>query len=117
MFHASARLSAAEALLGLGKPEDAVNRAYYAMFSAARALLASKGSSPRTHRGVGSELGRMWRGPHGLDDELMHAFRESRELRELSDYDAVATVSNEEAEDIVRSAALFVKRCRELLGV
>jgi uncharacterized protein (UPF0332 family) len=40
-------------LLEAGDPDGACNRAYYAMFDAARAALAETGKDPgRTHRGV-----------------------------------------------------------------
>jgi len=60
-------LRAADALLGLGLPNDAVSRAYYAAFHYARALLLTEGLEPKTHRGVVDlliehfERGDIWR--------------------------------------------------------
>jgi len=46
------RLAAAQSLHKKQYYEDAVSRAYYAMFFAARAILLIKNISPKTHRGV-----------------------------------------------------------------
>ena len=40
--------------------EDAVSRAYYAMYHAARACLVLEGSAPKTHAGLISEFGRLF---------------------------------------------------------
>ena len=47
---AAETLSAAEYLLRGGYSNDAVSRAYYAMFYAARALLASHNLHPKGHK-------------------------------------------------------------------
>ena len=46
------RLNAAEVLFASGLYADAVSRAYYAVFSAARAMLATKSLDSRKHSGV-----------------------------------------------------------------
>ncbi len=52
LFEKSAqRLSAAQQLLKSGFYEDAVGRAYYSMFFAAKAVLLKKEISVKTHRG------------------------------------------------------------------
>ncbi|MFN3466456.1 MAG: HEPN domain-containing protein [Candidatus Brocadiales bacterium] len=52
MGQAHERLKAAEALLSQGLYTDSVTRSYYAMFTAARALLATKGLDSAKHSGV-----------------------------------------------------------------
>jgi len=51
------KLKAAEILLGNGFYEDAISRAYYAMFYAARALLSTKNIYPKIHRGTVQKFG------------------------------------------------------------
>lgn len=42
---------------------DAISEAYYAMFHAAKALLALKGIYPKTHAGVVSQFGLLYSSP------------------------------------------------------
>jgi len=52
---AKARLKAAKLLLEKGMLEDAVNRAYYVFFHAAKAMLNTLGFYARTHSGLISD--------------------------------------------------------------
>jgi len=54
---AKARLKAAKLLFEKGMVEDAVNRAYYAFFHAAKAMLNTLGFDAKTHSGLISEFG------------------------------------------------------------
>jgi uncharacterized protein (UPF0332 family) len=62
MIKSDAALGAARLLLGAGFADDACNRAYYAMFDAARAALLIcnapvESEAARTHRGLISAFG------------------------------------------------------------
>jgi len=57
MEKAHEKLKAAKVLFERKFYSDAVSRAYYAMFYAARALLSEKNIYPKTHRGVISQFG------------------------------------------------------------
>ena len=57
MERAREKLEVARSLLEDGFYSDAVSRAYYAMFYAARALLAERERYPKTRRGVISQFG------------------------------------------------------------
>ncbi len=46
------KLNSATILFERGIYDDAISRAYYSMFYAAKALLSLKEEYPRTHRGV-----------------------------------------------------------------
>ncbi len=56
MEKAVRRLRVAEKLLRDGEYEDAVSRAYYAMYHAAKAALATVNVFPKTHKGVFQSL-------------------------------------------------------------
>ena len=56
MANAHERLDSACILYENQKFADSVSRAYYSMFSAARALLVLKDIHPRTHRGLISQF-------------------------------------------------------------
>lgn len=52
MDKAEAKLKVAKKLLSSGDYDDAVSRAYYAVFHAAQALLLTEGEKAETHKGV-----------------------------------------------------------------
>ncbi len=113
------KLRSADYLLRSGFTSDAVSRAYYAAFNAARAVLLMLGSRARTHEGVAHEFGlRVIR--EGLGDrELGRTLNLLRQAREEGDYAPVFTVSREEAAELVERARSFVswaERTVELLA-
>ena len=55
MERAYEKLKVVKSLFATGFYSDAVSRAYYAMFYAARALLSEKNIYPKAHRGVISQ--------------------------------------------------------------
>jgi len=72
---AARKLEAARADLAADRPDEAASRAYYAMFHGARALLAARGLSARTHAGLAGRHGggarfldeaRAWLAAHGF---------------------------------------------------
>ncbi|MDY6778160.1 MAG: HEPN domain-containing protein, partial [Candidatus Nanohaloarchaea archaeon] len=77
------------------------------------ALLATKDSSPRTHAGVASELGNLFR--EELGTELTSEFSRIQQLREDADYGVETDIDKETAQDIFSTAQRFVDRVDELL--
>ena len=112
---AKKKLEAAKKLFQDGFYEDAVSRAYYAMYHAARACLALKGSSPKTHAGVISEFGRLFVATGEVDIAFGKALSIAKEDREDSDYEVLTEISNEEAEKVLNEAEVFIKKIEELL--
>ncbi len=108
-------LQAAEALLGLALPNDAVSRAYYAAFHYARALLLSGGLEPRTHRGVFSLLEEHFEKTGQLSPAALSSFARRQTFRGLADYDASERLTAERAQEEVASARSFVLEARPLL--
>jgi len=74
---AKRRLDAAHHLLGEGFYEDAVSRAYYSMYFAAKALLLKRDITVKIHKGLLSKFGLEYYG---------RALRIAEELREEADY-------------------------------
>lgn len=60
MSRARSALQEADTLLGAGFAAASVSRSYYAMFYAARALLSTKGTSPKSHGGTLQKLGELF---------------------------------------------------------
>jgi uncharacterized protein (UPF0332 family) len=55
--NAAEKLDSAKLLFRNGKLSDAINRAYFSMFHAARALLRIYDKGPKTHEGLLAEFG------------------------------------------------------------
>lgn len=92
---------------------DSVSRSYYAMFHTAKALLKTKDSSPKTHQGVSSELGKLFRGE--FDKKLLRSFSKIQSRREDADY-TNTDIKKEEAEEILETAEEFLQKAKEYLA-
>jgi len=101
-------------LLDNRRAAAAVTRAYYAMFHAATAALAVKGIKRSSHHGVLSAFGEFLVKP-GLIDHVFHlSLRKAFELRQQTDYEPIADVDIEQAQEILNKAIDFVDACRRL---
>jgi len=109
------RLRAAEKLLIDGYYEDAVSRAYYAMYHAAMAALATLNVFPRTHEGVVSEFGRRFVLTGIFQKELGRILAEVKATRETYEYTVVAEASRSEAENILSKARFFVEAVKDYI--
>lgn len=116
MEQADAALSDAGYLLdGERSPQSVINRAYYAMFYAALALLQKAGKIPSKHAGVIGLFDTEFVLKGIFPRELSRDFHKVFELRQVSDYRALQSPSREKAEDTVERATRFVRAVREYL--
>jgi len=101
-------LKSAELLLKDGDSESSVSRTYYAMFYAAEAALLTKSLSFSSHKGVISAFSEHFIKtdifPREMGRELNRAF----EKRQIGDYEYTFIISEEEAEQMLRSGKEFV---------
>jgi uncharacterized protein (UPF0332 family) len=74
MERAHEKLAVAKRLLAEDFYADAVSRAYYAMFYAARTLLAERDVYPKTHRGVILQFGLLFVKPGQFEREIFDFF-------------------------------------------
>lgn len=116
MAKADTACSSARALLALGDVDGAANRAYYAMFDAARAaLLASNAAVPpeiaRTHSGLIGAFGLHLIKPGLISRDLGRLLNQAYEIRQAADYSG-ETVELADAEAIVGKAATFLAAIR-----
>jgi len=109
MEKAIKRLRVAQKLLRDNEYEDAVSRAYYAMYHAAKAVLATMNVFPRTHEGVVSEFGKRFVLKETFPKELGKNLADAKAARETYEYGVTATTGKTEAETIVFNAQKFVK--------
>ena len=111
MERAEKKLRAANLLFENSMFSEAISEAYYAMFHAAKALLALRGVYPKTHAGVVSQFGLQFV-TEGLIEELYAKILAKAEAkREKADYDIYFEPSEEEAEDIIEDAKNEMMRC------
>lgn len=110
------RLKAAEKLFSEGYYEDAISRAYYAMYHAAKAALAAVNVHPKTHEGVVSEFGRRYVLAKVLPKELGKNLADAKAARETYEYTTSTAVNASEAETILLNAKAFVNAVKDHIG-
>lgn len=110
---AAETLGAADYLLKGGYYNDAVSRAYYAMFYAARALLASRDLHPKGHKGLILQFGLEFVKKGFIEETYGRALSHAKERRETVDYNIEAAMTREEAGIIVSDAQDFLDRVEQ----
>jgi len=113
MEKAIKRLRVAEKLLHDSEYEDAISRAYYAMYHAAKAALAIQNVFPKTHGGVVSEFGRKFVFTGIFPKELGKALADAKAARETYEYSVTTTIERPEAEAILSNAQTFVNAVKK----
>ncbi len=113
MTKARRALASADKLLQDGDNDGACNRAYYAMFDAARAaLIASRAPVPpeiaKTHSGLIAAFSLHLVKPGLFPLELGRAFNRTEDLRLVADYKG-DPISEEEALWALQNAQTFLK--------
>lgn len=89
----------------------AVNRAYYAFFYAATALLLTLDTTRSKHAGVLAAFREYFVKPGTFPVEDSHSYGEAFELRNITDYEMLGEADSAQAQTVVDSANRFVKRC------
>ncbi|HHN65429.1 MAG TPA: HEPN domain-containing protein [Nitrospirae bacterium] len=102
-------LDDAKANLDEGRLRTAINRAYYAVLNAARALLILEGSNPETHEGIITMLSLRFIKPGLLPVQLIKNYKRLLSSRTDIDYGDFDTVTTEEAEDAISVAEETIK--------
>ena len=110
------KLGVARRLRDSGDHDDAVSRAYYAAFHAAKALLTSAGEQPRTHHGAVTLFNLLFVKTGKISKRAGRFFANLKDDRESADYELfsfadadTAQVAVEEAESIVAEATSYLK--------
>ena len=105
----------AKLLLDAGDADGACNRAYYAMFDAARAALLAIGHDPgKTHRGVLGAFSERLVKEGAVAKEMGRLLKEAETIRYVADYDG-ASVEFDDAREIVEQAQTFIAAVRTAL--
>jgi uncharacterized protein (UPF0332 family) len=109
-------LEAAGLLHGKGLERPSLNRAYYAMFYAVLALLATRKRETSKHSGAIALFDMEYVKPGILSKDLSKWLHEAFELRQRSDYTSGFQISSEEVEKVLENARSFVAEVKRLLA-
>jgi uncharacterized protein (UPF0332 family) len=96
--------------LSEGYPDSAVNRAYYAIFYAANALLVTEGLGRSKHSGVIAAFRQHFVKPGIIEIEYSRIYGRVMDDRHASDYEIEIPVEAKVAERDLAEARLFVER-------
>jgi len=113
---AKRKIESAKLLLKNKFIDDAVSRAYYAVFLAAYAVLYLLGETPKTHEGLIHLFGVKLIMPGIVEKKYGRILSRLRQLREESDYAAYVYVDEDEAKELIDAAIDFLKKMEELVN-
>lgn len=106
---AAERLTVSKEMIAGGHFKDSINRSYYAIFSAARALLSERYVDFKKHSAVISYFRREYIKTGLLDVKFSSYIGDAFRARQYSDYDDFVIVSREQAETQYQHAVEFVE--------
>ena len=95
---------------------DSISRSYYAIFQAARSLLALDGLDSRKHSGVISLFNRHFIKTGKLEKRWGVVLKDSRRSREMADYTEIAEFSRQDAEAQLADAEAFIGVVESLIS-
>lgn len=116
MEQADEALRSADINLAGGLARSAVNRAYYGMYYAVLALLATLRAETSRHSGAISLFDREFVKPGTLPKDFSRWLHDAFSQRQEADYGTDFTRSEEDASESVRRARQFVTGVRDLLS-
>ena len=116
MQNSKEKLSSAKILFENGKFKDSISRSYYAMFTAARALLATKHLDSSKHTGVVSLFNQHFVKEGIVTNELGRILMKGKDLRQDGDYKDFIETSMEEAQEQYNDAEKFIKEIEGTLN-
>ncbi len=105
----------AQFLLNNDSYESSINRAYYAVLSAAKGLLILRGIDPETHEGVKTMISKEFVKTGMLPKEYSEYFRNLQARRLDSDYGDFIELGEEEAGDSIARARQFIEKINEII--
>lgn len=109
-------LTDARLLFNNNRLKSAADRAYYSMFHAAQAALATHGiRPPRSHRGLRSQFGKHLVTTGIIEREYSKDLTHAYEMRQESTYEAYATLSVDAVATLIGRAEKFLERINRLV--
>jgi uncharacterized protein (UPF0332 family) len=102
--------------LEAGETGFAADRAYYAMFYVAEALLSDRGLEFSSHGAVHGAFGKAFARTGALDPKFHRALLDAFRTRQMTIYDVTVTISPDAAEALIMKAEEFASAARDLLA-
>lgn len=112
---AESKLDNSRRIFAIGLYDDAVSRAYYAMFYAAKAALLSEGIDLRRHSSAVTKFRELFVATGRVDAEYLRYLGRAQSARERSDYAPFAPLEEEGAKEVMDAAESFIRKVKELL--
>lgn len=113
---AEKKLEVAEKLLKSDDYEDAVSRAYYAVFHAAQALLLTEGERAESHKGVVTLFGLLFVKTGKFSRDMGKYLANLKDDRESGDYEVFSYMDAETAQTAIAEARKFLNEARVYLN-
>lgn len=107
--NAEETLEAAKLLCEHQSYKDSINRSYYVIFHAMRAVLALEGADYKKHSGVIAHFREKYIKPGILPVELSDIIGQASLIRNQSDYEDFFLASAEEAKEQLANAKVFLE--------
>lgn len=115
MERAQEMLDASRENLSIGQYRTSLNRSYYAVFHAMRAVNILNGYDSSKHSGVIAYFNKNFLKENKLDRKLYKIIKDTSYFREKSDYDDFFVIDKQEAERQLENAKIFLKSVSEYL--
>ena len=110
------KLEVAHELFRLSRFDDAISRAYYAMFHAAKAALLAINIETRSHAGVLNQFSKHFVKTGYASSKYSRMLAWAMQARETSDYSPTAKASALDAEQTIANAEAFQNKVQEILN-
>lgn len=106
------KLKVAKKLFKSRDYEDAVSRAYYAVFHAAQALLLSEGEKAESHKGVVTLFGLLFVKTGKFNKNIGKYLANLKDDREMGDYEVFSYIDIKTAKTGVNEAKEFINAAK-----
>ena len=114
--NAKERLSFIPGIMELGDYKTVANRAYYAVFSAMRAVLALDGFDSKKHSGIIAEFRKNYIKTEIFSTEMSDIISKLFNVRSSSDYDDFYIISKDKVSEQYENAKIFVETVEKYLS-
>ncbi len=108
-------LSSARILVENNFYKQSVNRSYYSVFNATRAVLAMDEFDSKKHSGIIAYFNQHYISTHRIEAEYSKILMGAQKIRNSSDYDDFYVVNKEEANSQIKNAEKFIIRMEKFL--
>lgn len=109
------KIESAEILFKHKKYEDAISRAYYAVFHCTQALLQSIGVKAESHSGVRQLFGLHFIKEGRLNKKFGKYLKNLKDERENGDYGIFTLIDREDAQEAIKEAREFIAETEKYL--